>query len=99
MKQLYIRLREREKNRDWSKVNKSFPVSTTHRRWSESYRGEKFASSRKPQSPQHLPKLENRPASVESSYDKDFKHGKHTVILPLPVEQQFWWIWKVHVNH
>lgn len=89
-KNVLERLREREKSRDWSKVNKSFPVSTTHRRWSaESYRGEKFASSWKPQSPQHLPKLENRPASVESSYDKDFKHGKHTVIPPLPVEQRF----------
>ena len=78
-------MKEREKKRDWSTVNKSFPAST-YRRWSaESYRekGERFVPSRKP-SPQHLPKLENRPSSAGSHYDQDLKRGNLTVIPPVP---------------
>ena len=83
------RLRDREKARDWSTLNKSFPVSNTHRRWSaESYKGAKYASSRKPPSPQYLPKLDNRPASADSSYDQNLKHGHLKVIPPVPYGQQ-----------
>jgi len=43
--------------------------------------------SRKPQSPQHLPSLENRPTSADSNYQKDLKRGILSVIPPLPVRQ------------
>lgn len=88
-KSVLERLKEREKNRDWSTVNKSFTAST-YRRWSaESYRekGEKFVPLRKP-SPQHLPKLENRPSSADSHYDQDLKRGNLTVIPPVPYAHQ-----------
>lgn len=85
-----MRLREREKSRDWSKHDRSYPVTSTQRRWSaESYNGKNVASSRKPSSPQHLPHLENRPASVESNYDSDLRRGMQAVVPPVPFGPQY----------
>lgn len=79
------RLRDREKSRDWSTLEKKH----RNRSWSaESYQGEKFVFSRKPQSPQHLPRLENRPTSADSNYHQDLKRGILNVIPPVPVRQQ-----------
>ena len=81
----YTRLRDREKSRDWSTLEKKH----RNRSWSaESYQGEKFVLSRKPRSPQHLPRLENRPTSADSNYHQDLKRGILNVIPPVPVRQQ-----------
>ncbi|KAJ7333080.1 hypothetical protein OS493_018252 [Desmophyllum pertusum] len=85
-KHVLERLRDKEKSRDWSMLDKSH----INRSWSaESYKAEKFVSSRKPHSPRHLPRLENgRPASVDSSYDQDLKRVYQSVIPPVPVGQR-----------
>lgn len=89
-KNVLERLREREKSRDWSRLDKSYPVSGTQRRWSaESYKEKNLTSSWKPPSPQYLPRLENRPASAESGYDGDLKRGKQTVIPPVSLGQGY----------
>ena len=43
---------------------------------------------KKPGSPAYLPKLENRPASVDSDYEQDLKRGNLNVIPPLPAGEQ-----------
>ena len=83
-----LRERERGKSRDWSKHDRSYPVTSIQQHWSaESYKGKNVASSRKPSSPQHLPHLENRPASGESNnyYDSDLKRGMQTVVSPAAI--------------
>ena len=79
------RLRDRERGRDWSALDKTY----RNRSWSaDSYTGEKFVPPRKPGSPAYLPKLENRPASVDSDYEHDLKRGNLKVIPPLPAGEQ-----------
>lgn len=84
-KNVLERLRDKEKSRDWSTLEKKH----RNRSWSaESYQGEKFVLSRKLRSPQHLPRLENRPTSADSNYHQDLKRGILNVIPPVPVRQQ-----------
>lgn len=79
------RLRDRERSRDWSALDKTY----RNRSWSaDSYTGEKFVPPKKPGSPAYLPKLENRPASVDSDYEQDLKRGNLNVIPPLPAGEQ-----------
>lgn len=84
-KNVLERLRDRERGRDWSALDKTY----RNRSWSaDSYTGEKFVPPRKPGSPAYLPKLENRPASVDSDYEHDLKRGNLRVIPPLPAGEQ-----------
>lgn len=85
-KNVLERLRDRERSRDWSALDKPY----RNRSWSADSNStwEKIVPPRKPTSPAYLPKLKNRPASVDSDYNQDLKRGSLSVIPPLPAGQQ-----------